>query len=147
MENTQLSPFVVEVDLNVPRNRPREFHRADEWMMGRPGRRRWQSYAGQLRLAVRRLESTSPRHTVLETEQVRDLDEELAAVVEKRVAGTEEAAVGSEKEVVIEILKVAVVADVNRGAGVERVGNKKIGVEVLAGGQGRIARGGAHGAL
>src|SRR5437588_256109 len=72
---------------------------------------------------------------VLETEQVRDLDEELAAVVEKRVASTEEAAVGSEKEVVIEILKVAVVADVDRGAGVEKVGDKKIGVEVLGGRQ------------
>jgi len=69
-------------------------------------------------------------------EEIRDFDENLAAVIQEAIGNVEEVAVGILAEAGIEILQVAVVTDIYGGAGMEEVREEQIGVEVF----GRLER-------
>src|SRR6266852_2786480 len=69
-------------------------------------------------------------------EEIRDFDENLAAIIQEAIGNVEEVAVGILAEAGIEILQVAVVTDIYGGAGMEEVREEQIGVEVF----GRLER-------
>src|SRR5258708_27440316 len=74
-------------------------------------------------------------------EQIRHLHKEYPAIVDERTAGAQKAVRGV-GEGAIEVLHIAVVADVNRRPGMHQVSEKNVSVEVLGvlqGGQGRIS--------
>ena len=74
---------------------------------------------------------TSPKTS--ESKQIRNFHKQLATVVDVAIleAGKITVLVGAEAW--IEILEIAVIAEVDRGAGVEQVGEEHIGVEILGG--------------
>src|SRR6202158_478364 len=64
-------------------------------------------------------------------EEIGDFDENLAAIIQEAIGNVEEVAVGILAEAGIEILQVAVVTKVDGGAGVEKIGEEQVGVEVF----------------
>lgn len=71
--------------------------------------------------------------TPLEAQKVGHLHKELAAIVDEAIAGAQEIVVGIHAEVGIQVLDVAVVADVNRRARMNKVSDEKVGIEILRG--------------
>jgi len=69
-------------------------------------------------------------------EEIGDFDENLPAIIQKSIGNVEEVTVGILAEAGIEILKVAVVTEVDGGAGMEKIREEQIGVEVF----GRLER-------
>src|SRR5467141_1515587 len=69
-------------------------------------------------------------------EEIRDFDENLAAIIQEAIGNVEEVAVGILAEAGIEILQVAVVTNVDGGARMEKVGEEQVGIEVF----GRLER-------
>jgi len=69
-------------------------------------------------------------------EEIRDFDENLAAIIQKAIGNMEEVAVGILRESGIKVLQVRIVTDVDGSAGVEKIGEQQVGVEVL----GRLER-------
>src|SRR5579859_3648988 len=77
-----------------------------------------------------------PVCTNLETVQVRRLHKELPAVVDVAVRrGQNKPSHGVNGEAAVQVCQIAVVADVDRGAGVHQICNQKVGVETLRGGE------------
>src|SRR5579862_12918 len=76
-----------------------------------------------------------------EAEQVADLHKKLTAVVEKTAGGVGDVAGRRRRRLNdVEVLQIAVVADINRRAGMHEVGNQEVGVELLGGGQVGVGR-------
>src|SRR5258708_1586203 len=69
-------------------------------------------------------------------EQIGDFDEDLAAIIQKAIGNVEEVPVGIQAEAGIKILKVAVVTEIDSSAGMEKISEEQIGVEVF----GRLER-------
>ena len=61
---------------------------------------------------------------------MRDLHEELAAIVEEVVASGKQAGRRWDQPPV-QVLEIAVVSDINRGSGMNEISDKKVGVEAL----------------
>jgi hypothetical protein len=73
---------------------------------------------------------------ISESEQIRNLHEDLATVVDISITKPVQVAVCIERKARIEILQIAVVTKIDRRAGVEQIGEEDIGVEILGGLQG-----------
>src|SRR5437879_7862415 len=74
--------------------------------------------------------------------EVGHLHEKLPAVVDEGVSRADQVSVGIESQAVIQVLKVAVIADIYCGAGVDEIRDKKIRIQVLCSGEageGRIS--------
>jgi len=69
-------------------------------------------------------------------EEIGDFDENLPAIIQKSIGNVEEVTVGILAEAGIEILKVAVVTEVDGGTRMEKIREEQIGVEVF----GRLER-------
>src|SRR5580658_7245781 len=75
-------------------------------------------------------------------EQVTGFYEELAAVVEVAFGGVgDDAGLGWGRLLDAEVLQIAVVADVDRGAGMDEGGDEEGGIEFLCGGEVGVGRG------
>jgi len=59
------------------------------------------------------------------------LTKNLAAIIQKAIGNMEEVAVGILRESGIKVLQVRIVTDVDGSAGVEKIGEQQVGVEVL----------------
>ena len=68
-----------------------------------------------------------------ESEQIRNFHEELAAVVDIAVAKPVQIAVWIKREAWIEILEIAVVAEIDCRARMEQIREENVGVEILRG--------------
>ncbi len=74
--------------------------------------------------------------------QVRNFHEELPAVVDEGVSRADQVSVEVKSQIVIQVLQVAVIADIHCSAGVDEIRDKKIRIQVLCSGQageGRIS--------
>ena len=67
------------------------------------------------------------------SKQIRNFHEQLAAVVDIAIAKPVQIAVWIEREAWIEILEIAVIAEIDRGARMEQVREENVGVEILGG--------------
>src|SRR5229473_175753 len=65
-------------------------------------------------------------------EEIRNFDENLAAIIQEAIGNVEEIAVGILGEAGIEILQVAVVTNVDSGTRMEKIGEENVGVEVFS---------------
>src|ERR1700746_2334212 len=72
----------------------------------------------------------------LKTEQVRHLHKEQTPVVDQLIAGAHQASRRRRQQGRVDILQIAVVADVNRRSRMNQIGDQKVAVELLGGGQG-----------
>ena len=68
-----------------------------------------------------------------ESKQIRNFHEELSAVVDIAIAKPVQIAVWIEREAWIEILEVAVVAEIDCRAGVKQVGEEQVSLKILGG--------------
>src|SRR5882762_11318582 len=100
-------------------------------------------YPGTEQLAVRTGPMTRESPPQLEPKQIGHLHEKQAPVIDQPVSASQQARVGIEGQLRIDVLEIAVVTDINRGSRMDQICDQKISVELLGGwhrGEGRIGQ-------
>ena len=75
------------------------------------------------------------KFNISKPKQVGNFHEKLTAIVDERVACANQVAIRVKRKIVIQVLKVAVIADIHCGSRVDQVRNQKISIQVLCRGQ------------